>query len=67
MPNCPYNSSDNPGEIELDKMVLEEAERESVEYFYETQEELHRSSQRIQLIEAVPTSYGLSIPPPKID
>ena len=63
MLNCPYKPTNIPSEIELDKMVLEEAERESMEYFHETQKELHRYFQRIQLLEAVLTSYGLPIPP----
>lgn len=62
-PDCPYNPSDIPCEIELDKMILEEAERESMEFFHEAQNELHCYYQRVQLLEAVLASYGLPIPP----
>ena len=67
MLNCPYKPTNIPCEIELDKMVLEEAERESMEYFRATQKELHCCHQRIQLLEVVLTSHGLPVPPMKID
>ena len=67
MLNCPYKPTNIPCEIELDKMVLEEAERESMEYIRATQKELHCCHQRIQLLEVVLTSHGLPVPPMKID
>ena len=67
MLNCPYKPTNIPCEIELDKMALEEAERESMVFFRATQKELHCCHQRIQLLEVVLTSHGLPVPPMKID
>ena len=41
MPDCPFNPSDSPCDLELDLMILREAERESLEIFYAMREELH--------------------------
>lgn len=43
MPDCPFNPSDSPCDLELDLMILREAERESLEIFYAMREELHLS------------------------
>ena len=34
MPDCPFNPSDSPCDLELDLMILREAERESLEIVY---------------------------------
>lgn len=41
MPDCPFNPSASPCDLELDLMILREAERESMEIFYAMREELH--------------------------
>ena len=34
MPDCPFHPSHPPCELEMDLMILREAERESLEIFY---------------------------------
>ena len=41
MPDCHFTPSDSPCELELDLLVLREAERESLDIFYAMREELH--------------------------
>ncbi len=41
MPDYPFHSSDFPCELEMDLMILREAERESLEIFYAMREKLH--------------------------
>lgn len=62
MPDCPFNPSDSPCDLELDLMILREAERESVEIFYAMREELHFYLNRTQLLETVLTANGIPIP-----
>ena len=40
MSDCPFHPSDSMCELEMDLMILREAERESMEIFYAMQEEL---------------------------
>ena len=40
MPDCPFRPSDSPCELEMDLMILREAEQESMEIFYAMREEL---------------------------
>lgn len=62
MPDCPFNPSDPPCDLELDLMILREAERESLEIFYAMREELHFYLNRTQLLETVLTANGIPIP-----
>ncbi len=41
MPDCPFNPSAIPCELEMDLMIQYEAERESLEIFYAMRKELH--------------------------
>jgi len=62
MPDCPFNPSVSPCEIELDLMILREAERESMEIFYAMWEELRFFLKRTQLLESILTANGIPIP-----
>ena len=62
MGNCPFNPSSSPCEIELALMILQEAERESMEFFYAVQEDLRYYRKRIQQLEAILTENGTPIP-----
>lgn len=62
MSDCPFNPSASPCDIELDLMILREAERESMEIFYAMREELRFYLKRTQLLETILTVNGISIP-----
>ena len=62
MPDYPFHSSDFPCELEMDLMILREAERESLEIFYAMREELHFYLKRIQLLESILTENGIPVP-----
>ena len=62
MPDCPFNPSDSPCDLELDLMILREAERESMEIFYAMQEELRFYLKRTLLLESILTENGIPIP-----
>lgn len=62
MTDCPFNPSVSPCELELDLMVLREAERESMEIFYAMREELRFFLKRSQLLESILTANGIPIP-----
>ena len=62
MPDCPFNSSSSPCELELDFMILREAERESLEIFYAMREELRFYLKRTHLLETILTANGIPIP-----
>ena len=62
MTDCPFNPSVSPCELELDLMVLREAERESMEIFYAMREELRFFLKRTQLLESILTANGIPIP-----
>ncbi len=62
MPDCPFNPSDSPCDLELDLMILREAERESLEIFYAMREELRFFLKRTQLLESILTANGIPIP-----
>lgn len=53
MSDCPFNPSDSPCEIELNLMIQQEAERESMEFFYAVQEDIRYYLKRIQQLEAI--------------
>ena len=57
MPDCPFNPSDSPCDLELDLMILREAERESLEIFYAMREELHFYLNPTQLLEVGSKKY----------
>ncbi len=62
MPDCPFNPSDSPCDLELDLMILREAERETMEIFYAMREELRFYLKRTQLLETILTANGIPIP-----
>lgn len=62
MADCPFNPSGSPCELEIDLMILQEAERESMEIFYAMREELHFYLNRTQLLESILTANGIPIP-----
>ena len=62
MPDCPLNPSDSPCDLELDLMILREAERESLEIFYAMRQKLRFYLKRTQLLESILAENGISIP-----
>lgn len=62
MPDCPFNPYDSSCELELDLMILREAERESLEIFHAMREELHFYLNRTQLLETILTENNIPIP-----
>ena len=62
MPDCPFHPSDSPCELEMDLMILREAERESMEIFYAMREELRFYLKRTQLLETILTENSIPIP-----
>ncbi len=62
MSDCPFNPSGSPRELEMDLMILREAERESMEIFYAMREELRFYLKRTQLLETILTENGIPIP-----
>lgn len=62
MPDCPFNLSDSPCDLEWDLMILREAERESLEILYAMREELHFYLKRTQMLETILTANGIPIP-----
>ena len=62
MPDCPFHPSDFSCELEMDLMILREAERESMEIFYAMREELHFYLKRTQLLEIILTENNIPIP-----
>ena len=62
MPDCPFNPSDSPCDLELDLMILREAERESLDIFYAMREELRFYLNRTQMLETILAANGIPIP-----
>ena len=62
MPDCPFNPSDSPCDLELDLMILREAERESMEIFYAMREELRFYLNHTLLLETILTENGIPFP-----
>ncbi len=59
MPDCPSNS---PCEMEMDLIILQEAERESMEFFHAMREHLRFCLKRIRLLEVVLTDNDIPVP-----
>lgn len=62
MADCPFNPSGSPCELEIDLMILQEAERESMEIFYAMREELRFYLKRTHLLETILTENDIPIP-----
>ena len=62
MPDCPFRPSDSPCELEMDLMILREAEQDSMEIFYAMREELRFYLKRTQLLETILSDNGIPIP-----
>ena len=62
MPDSPFRPSDSPCELEMDLMILREAEQESMEIFYAMREELRFYLKRTQLLETILSDNGIPIP-----
>ena len=61
MSDCPFHPSGSPCELEMDLMILREAERESMEIFYAMREELRFYLKRTQLLETILTENGIPV------
>ncbi len=62
MPDCPFHPSHYPCEMELDLLILQEAERESLEFFSAMREELQFYLKRTQQLEKLLTENGIPLP-----
>ncbi len=62
MSDCPFHPSNSPCEMEMDLIILQEAERESMEIFYDMRDELQFCLKRIQLLQAILTDNGIPVP-----
>ena len=62
MAKCPYNSSSESCEIEVQLEVAKVAENEATETFHEMDAEIRRLLQRIELLEKTLQQYNISIP-----
>ena len=62
MSKCPYNSSSDPCEFEVQLMVANVAEEEATETFHEMQAEIDRLLRRIHLLEALLQRNGIPAP-----
>ncbi len=62
MPDCPFNPSNSPCEMEMDLIILQEAERESMEIFYAMREELLFYLKRTRQLENLLAENGIPLP-----
>ncbi len=62
MPDCPFTPSHSPCEMEMDLIILQEAERESMEIFYAMREELHFYLKRTRQLEYLLAENGIPLP-----
>lgn len=60
---CPYNTSKQPCNIQLECMVLEETVNEATEVYEEMRDENQRLRDWLQLLEDVLLYYGIGLPP----
>ncbi len=65
MPDCPFNPSNSPCEMERDLIILQEAERESMEIFYAMREELQFYLKRTRQLENLLAENGIPLPEDK--
>ncbi len=65
MPDCPFNPSNSPCEMEMDLIILQEAERESMEIFYAMREELLFYLKRTRQLENLLAENGIPLPEDK--
>ena len=62
MSDCPFIPSASPCDLELDLMILREAERESTEIFFAMREKFRVYLTRSQLLETILTENVIPIP-----
>ncbi len=62
MPDCPFNPSNSPCEMEMDLIIQQEAERESMEIFCAMREELRFYLKRTWQLENLLAENGIPIP-----
>ena len=62
MHECPFYPNHSPCELEMDLIILQEAEQESLEIFYAMREELRLYLKRTQMLETILTANGIPIP-----
>ncbi len=62
MPDCPFHPSNSPCELEMDLIILQEAERESMEIFYAMREELQFYLKRTRQLENLLAENGIPLP-----
>ncbi len=65
MPDCPFHPPNSPCELEMDLIILQEAERESMEIFYAMREELHFYLKRTRQLEYLLAENGIPLPEDK--
>lgn len=62
MCDCPYLCDEACCELALERICYDEMERESMEYFYESQKAIQRHLRRIRQLEEVLAANGILIP-----
>ncbi len=62
MSDCPFNPSNSPCEMEMDLIILQEAERESMEIFRAMREELRFYLKRTWQLENLLAENGIPLP-----
>ena len=62
MSKCPYNSSTDPCELEVQLMVANVVEEEATETFHEMQAEIDRLLRRIHLLEDLLQRNDIPVP-----
>ena len=62
MANCPLNRSNPPCDMEMDLLILQEAERESMEVFFNMRQELQFYLKRTLQLEKLLGENGIPLP-----
>ena len=62
MANCPFNHSNPPCDMEMDLLILQEAERESMEVFFAMRQELQFYLRRTLQLEKLLGENGIPLP-----
>lgn len=62
MPDCPFNPSVEPCEIEIQLMVQNAAVEEANEVFHKMQQEIHEYVRKVEILKSILQGNGIPIP-----
>ncbi len=65
MADCPFNRSNSPCDMEMDLLILQDAERGSMEVFYAMRQELQFYLKRTLQLEKLLAENGIPLPEDK--